>query len=169
MDVTSQPFSQRCLVWFHRRYVPELKASLFCAGMAHLVVLELSPLLTALLLAGRIGGSFAGEVGTMQATNQNRLLQTLGVSPRRWSLLPTVCASAIVRSLSCNHQQVRLCHSHSQNIVVECALWCWGCFVFVHLLVPRYYNAIPLPVQAGPMLTIISAVVALSVGAFTFR
>jgi len=28
------------------------------------------PLLTALLLAGRIGGSYAGEIATMQATNQ---------------------------------------------------------------------------------------------------
>ena len=42
-------------------YVPKLKASLFCAGMAHLVVLEIAPLLTALLLAGRIGGAYAGS------------------------------------------------------------------------------------------------------------
>lgn len=31
---------------------------------------QVGPLLTALLLAGRIGGSYAGEIATMQATNQ---------------------------------------------------------------------------------------------------
>ena len=35
---------------------PELKAMLYCMGVAKLFVLELGPLLTALLLAGRIGG-----------------------------------------------------------------------------------------------------------------
>eukprot|EP00750_Incisomonas_marina_P023206 INCI5022.4.p1 GENE.INCI5022.4~~INCI5022.4.p1 ORF type:complete len:439 (-),score=74.84 INCI5022.4:509-1825(-) len=80
-------------------YVPELKASLFCAGMTHLVVLEIAPLLTALLLAGRVGGSYAGEVGMMQATNQNRLLQTLGISPVRWSLLPTIFAALVAGPL----------------------------------------------------------------------
>eukprot|EP00040_Diaphanoeca_grandis_P025144 m.138934 g.138934 ORF g.138934 m.138934 type:complete len:508 (-) comp30025_c0_seq3:144-1667(-) len=74
---------------------PEMKAMLFCYGMAKLFVLELGPLLTALLLAGRIGGSYAGEVGTMQATNQNRLLRSLGVSPRSWSFLPS-CIAAII-------------------------------------------------------------------------
>eukprot|EP00729_Bicosta_minor_P005064 gene5064-26938_t len=74
---------------------PELKAMLYCTGLAKLFVLELGPLLTALLLAGRIGGSFAGEVGTMEATNQNRLLKNLGISTRLWSLAPTVIAALI--------------------------------------------------------------------------
>lgn len=74
---------------------PELKAMLFCMGVAKLFVLELGPLLTALLLAGRIGGSYAGEIATMQATNQNRLLVNLGVSPRQWSLYPTMVAALI--------------------------------------------------------------------------
>ena len=76
-----------------------------------------SATLTGLLLAGRIGGTYAGEVchrtqthntrayttehsthpttmhkqvATMQAGNQNRLLKTLGVSPLMWSLAPTI-------------------------------------------------------------------------------
>lgn len=81
------------------RYVPRLKASVYCAGLAHLTVLEVAPLLTALLLAGRIGGSFAGEVATMQATEQNRLLRTIGVSPLRWSLAPAVAAALVAAPL----------------------------------------------------------------------
>ena len=64
--------------------------------MTHLMVLEVAPLLTALLLAGRIGGSYAGEVGMMQASNQNRLLKTLGVSHVKWSLVPTVISAVIL-------------------------------------------------------------------------
>jgi ABC-type transporter Mla maintaining outer membrane lipid asymmetry permease subunit MlaE len=75
--------------------LPEVKAMLYCTGLTKLFVLELGPLLTALLLAGRIGGSFAGEVGTMVATNQNRLLKNLGVSTRMWSLVPSVIAALI--------------------------------------------------------------------------
>ena len=42
--------------------VPAAKANLYAIGMAKLFVLEIGPLLTALLLAGRIGGSYAGKV-----------------------------------------------------------------------------------------------------------
>jgi hypothetical protein len=53
------------------RTVPPAKASLFAIGLAKLFVLEIGPLLTTLLLlCGRIGGSYAGRVGTMQATSQ---------------------------------------------------------------------------------------------------
>eukprot|EP00038_Savillea_parva_P021043 m.33172 g.33172 ORF g.33172 m.33172 type:complete len:524 (-) comp4983_c0_seq1:59-1630(-) len=74
---------------------PELKAILYSRGVAKLFMLELGPLLTALLLAGRIGGSYAGEVATLTATNQNRLLQTLGISPRSWSLVPSLAAAMV--------------------------------------------------------------------------
>lgn len=78
---------------------PELKAMLYSRGVAKLFTLELGPLLTALLLAGRIGGSYAGEVATMIATNQSRLLKTLGVSPVAWTLTPSLVAAVIAGPL----------------------------------------------------------------------
>jgi len=75
--------------------VPPAKASLYAIGLAKLFVLEVGPLLTALLLCGRIGGSYAGKVGTMQATNQNKLLKVLGVDPRWWTLAPAMLASSL--------------------------------------------------------------------------
>jgi hypothetical protein len=80
-------------------YAPDLKAALFAAGLAKLFVLELGPLLTALLLAGRIGGSYTGEVATMVATNQARLLTTLGVSPVAWTLAPAALAALLAAPL----------------------------------------------------------------------
>ena len=75
--------------------VPPAKAAFYAIGMAKLFVLELGPLLTALLLTGRLGGSYAGQVATLQATAQAQLLQTLGVNPRMWSLWPAVAAAVL--------------------------------------------------------------------------
>ena len=75
--------------------IPEAKAKLYALGMAKLFVLEIGPLLTALLLAGRIGGSYAGKVATMQATSQNNLLRTLGISPVSWTLWPSFLAALV--------------------------------------------------------------------------
>ena len=58
-------------------------------------VVKIGHMLTALLLVGRIGGSYTGEIAMMQATNQNALLTTLGISARRWSLEPTIIAGII--------------------------------------------------------------------------
>ena len=79
--------------------VPPAKASIFAVGMTKLFVLEIGPLLTALLLCGRIGGSYAGKVGTLHATSQTKLLQTLGVSPLWWTLWPSALAALIAAPL----------------------------------------------------------------------
>jgi ABC-type transporter Mla maintaining outer membrane lipid asymmetry permease subunit MlaE len=75
--------------------VPPAKATLYAIGLTKLFVLEVGPLLTALLLCGRIGGAYAGRVGTMVATNQNKLLTTLGVNPRSWTLWPSLLAAMV--------------------------------------------------------------------------
>ena len=79
--------------------IPPAKATLYAMGMAKLFVLEIGPLITALLLSGRIGGSYAGEVATMQSTAQNKLLLTLGVSPVAWTFLPALFASLLASPL----------------------------------------------------------------------
>jgi ABC-type nitrate/sulfonate/bicarbonate transport system ATPase subunit/ABC-type transporter Mla maintaining outer membrane lipid asymmetry permease subunit MlaE len=79
--------------------VPPAKANLYAIGMTKLFVLEIGPLLTALLLCGRIGGSYAGKLATMQATSQTKLLKTLGISPIAWSLYPAAFAVSIAGPL----------------------------------------------------------------------
>ena len=75
--------------------LPQAKAKIYAIGMAKLFVLEIGPLLTGLLLCGRIGGSYAGKVATMESTAQNKLLTTLGINPQFWTLLPALCAAII--------------------------------------------------------------------------
>lgn len=76
-------------------YLPLIRQKVFAIGIAKGFMYELGPLLTALLLAGRIGGSYSGEISMMQATSQNQLLQIMGISPRRWSLYPSAIAALI--------------------------------------------------------------------------
>ena len=75
--------------------VPPAKATLYAVGMTRLLVLELGPLLTALLLCGRLGGSYAGRVATLGATQQEALLQTLGVPVIAWTLGPSLAATSL--------------------------------------------------------------------------
>jgi ABC-type transporter Mla maintaining outer membrane lipid asymmetry permease subunit MlaE len=82
-----------------KQTVPPAKASLYAIGLAKLFFLEVGPLLTALLLCGRIGGSYAGKVAMMQATSQNKLLRTLGVNPQWWTLWPSLLAALIASPL----------------------------------------------------------------------
>lgn len=60
------------------------------------VVLELGPVLTALLLAGRIGARYAAELGTMRVTEQIDALESLGRSPMSHLILPRVVAGTLM-------------------------------------------------------------------------
>ncbi len=56
---------------------------------------ELGPVLTALMVAGRISSAIAAELGTMRVTEQIDALKTLSVNPFRYLIAPRVIASII--------------------------------------------------------------------------
>ncbi|KAL6564460.1 Protein TRIGALACTOSYLDIACYLGLYCEROL 1, chloroplastic [Orobanche minor] len=56
---------------------------------------ELSPVLTAVVVAGRIGSAFAAELGTMQVSEQTDTLRVLGADPVDYLVTPRVLASCI--------------------------------------------------------------------------
>ena len=60
------------------------------------VILELGPVLTGLILAGRIGARYAAELGTMRVTEQIDALESLGRSPISHLLLPRVLAGILM-------------------------------------------------------------------------
>jgi len=59
-------------------------------------VLELGPVLTGLVLAGRIGARYAAELGTMRVTEQIDALESLGRSPGSHLIVPRVIAGLIM-------------------------------------------------------------------------
>ena len=56
------------------------------------MVKELGPVLTGLMLAGRIGSGIAAELGSMMVTDQISALRTLGSDPIRKLVVPRVLA-----------------------------------------------------------------------------
>jgi phospholipid/cholesterol/gamma-HCH transport system permease protein len=63
------------------------------------VMLELGPVLTAIVVAGRAGAAMAAELGTMAVTEQIDAMKALGLSPRRTLLAPRLLASVIALPL----------------------------------------------------------------------
>lgn len=53
---------------------------------------ELGPVLTGLMVAGRVGASFAAELGTMKVTEQIDALRSLAVHPVDYLVVPRVLA-----------------------------------------------------------------------------
>jgi phospholipid/cholesterol/gamma-HCH transport system permease protein len=61
-----------------------------------MIILELGPVLTALILSGRVGARYAAELGTMRVTEQIDALESLGRSPASHLVLPRVIAGFIM-------------------------------------------------------------------------
>src|SRR6059058_623827 len=70
---------------------------LYVAGgvIVESMILELGPVLTGLILAGRIGARYAAELGSMRVTEQVDALESLGRSPVTHLLLPRILAGII--------------------------------------------------------------------------
>jgi phospholipid/cholesterol/gamma-HCH transport system permease protein len=60
------------------------------------VVIELGPVLTALVVGGRVGASIAAELGTMRVTEQVDAMETLGISPVRYLVVPRFVAAIVM-------------------------------------------------------------------------
>ena len=60
------------------------------------ILLELAPVITALVLAGRIGATIAAEIGTMRVTEQIDALETLSIDPIAFLVFPRVFAAFIM-------------------------------------------------------------------------
>jgi phospholipid/cholesterol/gamma-HCH transport system permease protein len=56
------------------------------------ILLELAPVLTGLVLAGRVGANIAAELGTMRVTEQIDALETLAYDPLAYLVVPRVIA-----------------------------------------------------------------------------
>jgi phospholipid/cholesterol/gamma-HCH transport system permease protein len=63
------------------------------------VVLELGPLLTALVLTGRVGARMTAEIGTMRVTEQIDALETLSYDPIAYLVVPRLIAGIVMLPL----------------------------------------------------------------------
>ena len=64
-----------------------------------MIILELGPLLTGLVLTGRVGARMTAEIGTMRVTEQIDALETLAYDPMAYLIIPRIFAAVIMLPL----------------------------------------------------------------------
>jgi len=60
------------------------------------VILEFSPTVISLILAGKVGSRIASEIGTMRVTEQIDALEIMGVNSANYLIFPKVIASLLI-------------------------------------------------------------------------
>jgi len=75
-------------------------ANIYIADLVGLsMVRELSPLITAIIVAGRSGSAYTAQIGTMKVTEEIDALRTIGIGPLDLLVMPKVVALTIVLPL----------------------------------------------------------------------
>ena len=72
-------------------------ANIYVAPMVAIsIARELGPVLTALVVAGRVGAAIAAELGTMKVSEQIEALETMALNPIRYLVVPRFLALLIM-------------------------------------------------------------------------
>ena len=77
-------------------------ADLVGIGMAR----EMGAVMTGVIMAGRTGAAFAANLGTMQVNEEIDALQTLGLSPMEYLVLPRMAALIVMMPLLCIYANI---------------------------------------------------------------
>ena len=75
------------------------------------VILEFSPTLVCIVLAGVVGSKIAGELGNMRVSEQIDALEIMGINTKTYLILPKILASLLVIPLL---------------VIISAALGIWG-------------------------------------------
>lgn len=74
--------------------------SIFIADLVGLAMLrELSPLVTAIIVAGRTGSAYTAQIGTMMVTEEVDAMRTMGIAPVELLVLPKIFALVVALPL----------------------------------------------------------------------
>ena len=76
--------------------LPGVQLSIIGLATRLMVVPELGPLLTGLVLTGRVGGRMTAEIGTMRVTEQIDALETLAYDPVAFLIVPRLVACLVM-------------------------------------------------------------------------
>jgi phospholipid/cholesterol/gamma-HCH transport system permease protein len=76
--------------------LPGVQLSIIGLATRLMIILELGPLLTGLVLTGRVGGRMTAEIGTMCVTEQIDALETLAYDPVAFLIVPRLLAATVM-------------------------------------------------------------------------
>jgi len=78
-------------------FMQRIGSEIYIASLVALtVVRELGPVITALIVAGRVGASNTAELGSMQVTEQIDALETLATNPVKYLVVPRFVALSVM-------------------------------------------------------------------------
>ena len=63
------------------------------------VILEFSPTIVSLILAGKVGSRIASEIGSMRVTEQIDALEIMGINPATYLILPKIIATVFINPI----------------------------------------------------------------------
>ena len=77
-------------------------AQIYVADLVGIAMVRLmAAIMTGIVMAGRTGGAFAAQLGTMQVNEEIDALQTLGISPTEFLVLPRMVALGLMMPPLC--------------------------------------------------------------------
>lgn len=79
-------------VYQSKGYIP---INLLSVLIGKSTMIELAPVLTALVLTGKVGASIAAEIGTMRVSEQIDALQSMNIDPHEFLYMPRIIAGII--------------------------------------------------------------------------
>lgn len=91
-------FSLGVILAFQISYLMRrLGSEMYIASIVALsIVRELGPVITALVVAGRVGAAITAEIGSMQVTEQIDALETLATNPIKYLVVPRLIALTLM-------------------------------------------------------------------------
>ncbi len=82
-------------------------AQIYVADLVGIAMVRLmAAIMTGIVMAGRTGGAFAAQLGSMQVNQEIDALKTLGISPMEFLVLPRMLALALMMPLLCLYANV---------------------------------------------------------------
>jgi phospholipid/cholesterol/gamma-HCH transport system permease protein len=82
-------------------------AQIYVADLVGIAMVRLmAAIMTGIVMAGRTGGAFAAQLGTMQVNQEIDALKTLGISPMEFLVLPRMLALAVMMPLLCLYANI---------------------------------------------------------------
>jgi phospholipid/cholesterol/gamma-HCH transport system permease protein len=82
-------------------------AQIYVADLVGIAMVRLmAAIMTGIVMAGRTGGAFAAQLGTMQVNQEIDALKTTGISPMEFLVLPRMLALALMMPLLCLYANV---------------------------------------------------------------
>lgn len=84
-----------CIQVYFNIYNPFVENFIVGYAVRNMTILEMSPTVMAIIFAGRVGSSIAGQLGSMRITEQIDALEIMGINTNSYLVMPKIIAAVL--------------------------------------------------------------------------